>query len=124
MELWTIQLANYRLAKQLDIPLIDTTVKSGESTFAPSWDIVTGVKSGKIIEEQYTQEYTQLMRSSFVRNPSRWIEVCLMPKVAVSCYCSPGKFCHRHLLAEMFEKICTIRGIPFELKGELLKSSS
>lgn len=123
MMLYTIQMAQWRLAQKLEIPMIDTTIKSGEKTFQPSWEIVTAVKSGVISPEVYTEEYLQIMRDSYKNNRSRWLEVCNMPVVAIACYCPDGQFCHRHVLATCFKYVCRKNGLPFELKGELLASA-
>lgn len=119
MELFTIQLAQWRVAKRLAIPLIDTTVKSGESTFSPTWDLVLNIKSGKITESEYTEGYFNLMRQSYTENPTRWLEVLGMECVAVACYCPVKCFCHRLLLVEIFEKLCLRHKIPFTYSGEL-----
>lgn len=121
MDLWTIQMAQWRVARDLKIPLLDTTIKSGDRVFAPSWDIVEQVKEGTLSQLAYTELYTQLMRDSYRVNQLRWIEVCQMPVVAISCYCPDGDFCHRHVLAEMFKRVCQHQKITFTLKGELTK---
>ena len=41
---------------------LDITVKSGDRTFAPTWDMVMDYKSGKITQEEYTEMYYDLMR--------------------------------------------------------------
>lgn len=103
----------------MGVPLIDTTVKSGESTFAPTWDIVTRVKSGEITPDQYTEIYLSQMRHSYKRNTARWVEVARMDRVAVACYCTSGKFCHRLILIDLFKKVCEWHQIPFVYIGEL-----
>ena len=66
----------------------------------PGWDLVNGIKEGRLTEEEYTRAY--LYKLSYVdlesiKNKVREWElqgkdVCFM------CYCGVGKFCHRHLL--------------------------
>lgn len=119
MELYTIQLAKWRRAKELGIPLIDTTVKSGEEAFSPTWDMVSGHKQGTLTDEEYTALYKELMLKSIKRSPARWAELMKMDKVAIACYCGKGKFCHRHLLAEILEKLCRHNLITFVHLGEL-----
>lgn len=119
MKLWTTQMAKWRTAKERNIVFIDTTVKSGDKVFAPTWEIVMSVKSGQISEDTYTQEYLRLMRASYRTHLDRWLEVCQMDEVAIACYCTHGKFCHRHLLADMLSHVCTRYAIPFQLQGEL-----
>ena len=98
VEVWT---ANIRYSGP---DRLDVTVKSGDRTFAPTWDLVMGYKQGKISEEEYTEKYTQLMRQSWVKNNKRWREVLGTERVVLVCYCRPGVFCHRVLLARMIEK--------------------
>jgi hypothetical protein len=61
MDLYTAQISRFREAKNRNIPYIDTTVKSGDSVFAPSWDIVMGHKGGTYNDAQYTYVYKQLI---------------------------------------------------------------
>lgn len=119
MQLYTIQMAQWRKAKAQGILLLDTTVKSGDPVFAPTWEIVDGVKSGRITADEYTHVYRQLMTRSFRIHAARWREVIRGEPVAVACYCAKGKFCHRHLLKDYFQEICHARSIPFEYLGEL-----
>lgn len=124
MECYTIQLSQHRLVTpESGILLLDTTVKSGERVFSPTWDIVLGVKSGKLTETQYTNVYRQLMQQSYQRSKERWLAVCATPKVAIACYCPPGTFCHRHLLKTYFEKCCLSNNLPFVDRGELTKET-
>lgn len=123
MELWTIQLSQWRVAQRLAIPLIDTTVKSGDPVFAPTWEIVTAVKSGRITQQQYTEHYLSLMRKSWLNNRQRWLDLCHQDTAAIACYCAQGVFCHRHLLAEYLKRVCVSQDIPFVLKGELTQAS-
>lgn len=121
MQLWTIQMGKWRLALAQGIYLLDSTVKSGVAAFAPTWEIVGAVKAGEITEQQYTEQYLLLMRESFRRQPEQWQALEGYPSIAVACYCKPGKFCHRHLLADMLTKYFTSRNIPVEFRGELLQ---
>lgn len=121
MKLWTVQMSQWRVARDREIPFLDTTVKSGDRVFAPSWDIVTKVKAHEITPEQYTEQYTRMMRNSYVQNHARWMEVCQMERVAISCYCPEGVFCHRHVLADMFAQVCRKHKIEFKLEGELTR---
>lgn len=120
MKIYTLQLAKWRKSLAQGIPYIDTTVKSGDPVFAPSWEIVMGVKKGDITEDEYTEIYKQLMRDSYQANRSRWDEVANMDQVTVCCYCPDGCFCHRYLLVEMFRAHCGAHNLPFEYCGELL----
>lgn len=121
MRLYTIQMARWRQAAMFGIQVLDTTVKSGDKVFAPSWAMVSDIKTGAITEAEYTERYVQAMRFSYRRNQERWLEVLNMEAVALACYCPAGVFCHRHLLADMLCKCAAKHKIPFELRGELAK---
>lgn len=84
---------------------LDVTVKSGDSNFAPNWNMVMGYKRGDLTEDEYTQIYYQKMRKSYKENRKRWDEILKMDRVVFVCYCRSGDFCHRLLLAEIFEKL-------------------
>lgn len=115
----TIQLAQWRKLKDSSIPLINTTVKSGIPALAPSWDIVMGIKSGEITEAEYTKSYLELLAASVVKNPEVWRSLLEYEELAFSCYCSKGKFCHRHLLATFFKEYGESRGDVITLAGEI-----
>jgi hypothetical protein len=122
IDLFTIQIAKWRLARNRDIVFMDTTVKSGFSIFAPTWDMVMGHKLGQISDEEYKKLYYAKMNASWKNEKERpqWLDVIQSKEpIAIGCYCAPGKFCHRHLLKEIFEKLCAARGIPFFYYGEL-----
>lgn len=119
MKLWTTQLAKWRVAKQRNIPLVDTTVRTGISAFSPNWDMVTGIKIGTISEAEYTRQYQSLMREKYREHYSTWMTLCKLDEAVIACYCAAGQFCHRHLLANYLMKVCEHHQIPFELMGEL-----
>jgi len=121
MELFTTTLGRWRLLKERNIELIDTTVKSGELAFAPEWAWVQGHKAGALSDGEYTELYYEKMRDSYKRRREVWDRLLLTTHpVAIGCYCSalPGTFCHRHLLKGILESICTSRQIPFLYYGE------
>lgn len=123
IELWTIQLAQWRKAKALGIELIDITVRSGTPVFAPSWEMVRKVKGAndgnKEAEAIYTKEYLELMRKSWRTNRSEWLSLLSKPKVAIACFCSDGTFCHRYLLVEYLRLAAVKLDIEFTYMGEL-----
>lgn len=100
LKVWTGRVGRYMGADALDI-----TVKSGDKVFAPTWDMVMDYKEGRISEALYTELYRQLMRKSFRTNRARWESVLAMSEVTLSCYCQPGVFCHRRLLAAFLAKL-------------------
>jgi uncharacterized protein YeaO (DUF488 family) len=119
MKVWTIQVAQWREADRQKIPFLDTTFKSGDPVFAPPKKLVLAYKAGEITEAEYTQSYTGCMRESYRNNQARWIEVCNMEEVAIACYCSADKFCHRHILVNFLIKVCESLGIEVQRMGEI-----
>lgn len=119
MDIYTIQMAKWRVAQAKDIPLLDTTVKSGVSAFAPSWSMVLGVKGQTLSEEAYRAEYIALMRQSWVEQRAEWEKLLSMESVALACFCKPGIFCHRHLLKEIVVAFLEQRNLPYNDCGEL-----
>ena len=122
MDVFTVQLGQWRKAVDHGILIINTTMKSGDPLFAPSKDIVYGSKYYGMSPEEYTQRYIQEMNNSYRNNPVRWEEFMLYhadKRVALACYCRPGKFCHRHILVKMLDKVCRHYTIPFQYFGEL-----
>ena len=101
MLLYTIQIP---VAKKLglinDSRYIDVTVKSGDKAFAPTWKMVMGSKQGKITDDEYAKQYTELMRQSYKQNKQRWDEALNLNEAIIACYCKADSFCHRYLLAE------------------------
>lgn len=119
MELWTIQLAKWRLVRDKGLPLLDITVKSGDQIFAPHGWALGKIKAGQMSEDEYTRLYRQKMRESLRDNRTRWLEVCRMDVVVIACYCPAGCYCHRYLLKDYLEKLCVYENIEFVYKGEL-----
>lgn len=105
--------------------VLDITVKSGDKVFAPiedprnPWDLVMGYKQGTISVEEYTERYTALMRKSYKENKARWLELLSYESVVLCCYCPPGDFCHRTLLAEMLVKVGQKLGKEAIFRGEI-----
>lgn len=119
MELWTVQLGRWRLCKARSIDLVDTTVKTGNPLFAPTWDMVWGHKNQTLTDEDYEARYRALMAASIQRNAAVWLKLCHMERVAIACYCGAGRFCHRRLLVDILKDLCTEHGISFTYHGEL-----
>jgi len=104
---------------KLQPDFLDITVKSGDVTFAPTWDIVMGYKNGKMTWDQYVEEYTRMMRVSYSLNKERWLQVLRSGSVTLTCYCAPTQHCHRYLLAGMLEKAGKANGIEVIYEGEV-----
>jgi len=101
LEVWTAQYS-YNGPDRLDI-----TVKGQDPLgkyFAPTWKMVMECKKGKISEEEYTEQYLSLMRRSWQERPNVWQELLSRKRVVLVCFCKPGSFCHRVILAKLLEK--------------------
>jgi uncharacterized protein YeaO (DUF488 family) len=102
LSIYTIQI---RVAQKLKLTnnshYLDTTVKSGDKTFAPNWNIVMGVKHGRITPAEYTKEYRKMMEESYEKKYFRWEEVLALEKIILACYCRSDNFCHRYLLKDL-----------------------
>lgn len=133
MKVYTIQLASWREAEKLGIPLLDVTLKSGDKAFAPSKQLLLDYKNNEITIETYVERYKSEMRYSFKRNRERWREVCEMDCVAIACYCgganngdvlSKEGFCHRYILIELLDYACVYFGIQYRAHGEIFSLKS
>lgn len=104
-DIYTVQIS---IASQLgltqDDSYLDITVRSGNTAFAPTWDMVMGHKAGRITDKQYIEQYYKMMRHSYRANREDWNAVLAKDEVLLACYCPAGKFCHRHILAQMLVK--------------------
>lgn len=120
MELFTVQMGKWRLARDRGIVFLDTTVKSGDALFAPTWDMVMGHKNGTVSDEEYTKLYRQMMIRSWTHNREKW-ELLLRSneQVAIACYCPAGVFCHRLLLKDILQELSGKLNVPFHYYGEL-----
>ena len=119
MEVYTIQMSQWRVAKELGITLIDTTVKSGVEAFAPTWPMVYGIKNQTLSEEEYRRAYIDIIRRTWRSDAEEWEKLLSMDRVALACYCKAGAFCHRHILKEAVINVCNKRGIGVTDGGEL-----
>jgi len=122
MDLYTIQMGRWRKAKERDIPLLDTTIKSATdyAFLAPTWEMVTQYKAGRLSEQEYKTLYYEVIHSRWVENPEPFLALLRLPTAAIACYCAAGHFCHRLLLVAILTKIAAKFGIPFRYCGELV----
>src|SRR6266404_5588193 len=98
LAVYTGQVGRYRGADGLDV-----TRKSsrgiGRAFAPPQWDMVLGVKRGKVSAAQYWEWYLDVLRASFRTRQAAWQQVLQQPQIVLLCYCRPGAFCHRRILA-------------------------
>ena len=81
---------------------MDITAKN-KTPFSPTWEMVKDYKAGAISQSQYRDMYFELMVDSLGRNFRFWSDVLYLPRVTLVCYCAPGEFCHRVLMAKYLE---------------------
>ncbi len=112
LAVYTGRLGTYRGADGLDITL-KSSCGLGRA-FAPTqWDMVLGVKRGKVSEAQYREWYLDVLRASYRTRQTAWRQLLHQQRVVLLCYCRPGEFCHRQILAEVLTKLGA------EVKGEV-----
>lgn len=100
---------------------LDITVKTSDGLFAPTWDIVMGYKNGILSEREYTNIYLKILKRSYKRNKDKWEEILNRDRVTFVCFCGHGQFCHRLILAKVFEKLgATYRG-EIDRNGRLIE---
>ena len=73
--------------------------------FAPGWSMVKGLKSKAISEYEYERAYHDKMLDSWHKHKHVWDQLLAMDEVTLVCFCRPGEFCHRLLLAKYLEKL-------------------
>ena len=89
----------------LDIS-VRSAQKSGNQEFAPTWDMVMGVKNRGITEQAFTRRYIAMMEQSYEVNGRIWEHLMNMDEVILACYCRPRTFCHRYLLRDILVELC------------------
>ena len=102
-----------------DPDAFDITVKSGHKSFAPTWDMVNGYKSGKISESEYTELYINMMRESWHWKNADWKKLLSRKRVVLTCYCPAEDFCHRKILAKLLVKCGKYLKLNVQYKGEI-----
>lgn len=119
INLWTMQMGKWRQAQAYEIKLVDITVKSGLVIFAPTWEVLMQYKRGEMQPPQYAEIYLSRMQASLRFYPEKWKRLQAYPKMALTCYCKAGEFCHRYLFSQMAEAYLTRAGFEVCPKGEL-----
>ena len=76
----------------------DITVKGQDPIgryFAPSWDMVKGVKDGTMTEQEYIDRYLQILKNV----PTKaWDWLLSEETRTFVCFCNKEEFCHRNIL--------------------------
>lgn len=121
IEIWTMQLGQWRKARARDIHVLNITAmgSGGIDAFAPDPDEVTRYKRGETSEDDYTDLYLARMKRTKILQPEKWAQLNKMERVAVACYCRRGVFCHRHLFTPLMKENLVERGYEVVLHGEI-----
>lgn len=98
---------------------LDISVKSGMKILAPTWDLVMKFKEGRITPEQFSKEYTRLMRKSYTQYQEAWLALLRNKTITLVCYCPKDSFCHRHLLAPILVSVAKHHGVKAKYLGEV-----
>lgn len=121
MDIYTIAIPQWRKAKARDIELFDITVKSGFQLFAPEASVLWAYKRGEVSDDLYTELYLNRIREHLRQSPEVFEDFLKKPgPIALGCYCSAGKFCHRHLFLEFIRTIAEDNGYCLKYCGEIL----
>jgi uncharacterized protein YeaO (DUF488 family) len=113
LHIHTAQIGKYKGPDAVDI-----TVKTGDRIFSPTWALVMASKEGRIDWETYTEQYLELMRDSWRKNPDAWHAMLRRGTVTLLCYCRAGENCHRYLLAEFLRELGGKEGVAVINEGE------
>lgn len=120
LQLFTIQVGRWRLAREHKVEFVDTTIKTKHPLFAPTWDMVLGHKDDTLSDEEYTRLYRQRMIQSWKDHREEWLAFLKREEpIALACFCKPGAFCHRVLLKDIMKELCEKLDIPYFYYGEL-----
>jgi len=112
---------------------LDITIKTANTIegklFAPTWDMVTGVKKfygdnrfpnvKAISSEEYDQRYYQLLRERYAKNKQIFIDLIHRESVVLLCFCNLPESCHRSLACDILHKIAQYHGIEVIIGGEI-----
>lgn len=120
MQLWTIQLAKWRLLQHSDVELIDVTLATGLKWMAPSPLLLASYKGKRCTDAEYEVEFLRLCRERYREKPRPWQRIAQKHRVAFACYCPKDCFCHRLQLIPVYDGICQRMGIEFEYCGEIV----
>ena len=119
--IYTGRVQQHRVYLNLGYVFIDTTVKSGNKLFAPTWDMVMGHKDGTISDEEYLARYRPMMTLSYNNNKQMWVDILTSnAPLVLCCYCKHGVFCHRHSLYSYFQHVANHLKLDVTFPGELI----
>lgn len=118
MELYTIQMSQWRRCAPLGIHFLDTTFKK-ETAFSPTKWMVHSYKYGSMSQDEYTARYNAILDRTQETDPKEWEQLFEHDKVAIACMCRAGVFCHRHLCVTKIQAYAVERGLDCVYMGEI-----
>lgn len=90
---------------------INVTIKGNPNHFLSpdDWDMVLGVKFGKISTEEYKHYYKELLKKRWETRKQEFIDLAKQGKdktIILRCYCPmKDKFCHAYVAADFMNKL-------------------
>jgi len=103
-----IKTANIR-EKINDGLVIDITVKNNKNhVLAPTWDIVLGLKNGRIGWNEYKRRYINLLYDRLEKRYDEFLNILKIAEkkdIVLVCFCADERYCHRILAKEFLEKL-------------------
>jgi uncharacterized protein YeaO (DUF488 family) len=94
---------------------VDITIKSAGypwNVFAPTWEMVMEYKrmaqKGRAVEAEsvYVKQYTHIIEQAWKTHHQQLSDLLKSDRIiTLVCFCRPGDFCHRVLLAKHFESL-------------------
>lgn len=118
MELYTIQMGQWRRCAPLGIHFVDTTFKK-ETAFSPTKWMVHSYKYGSMSQDEYAELYNDILNQSQETSPEEWAALFEHGKVAIACMCRAGVFCHRHLCVLKIQAYAVEKGLDCVYMGEI-----
>lgn len=93
---------------------LDITVKGNDPAgklYAPTWDMVNGVKKGTLSPAEYEEKYYDLLIARWKANGeemNRLVEMVRDRDLTAVCFCPAGAFCHRVLMVKFLQHNWTV----------------
>lgn len=119
--LYTIQLAQWRIAKESNVEILDITAASGVRAFSPKMSDVMRYKDGELTQTEYTAIYNERMTRSRAEAGHIWEMLKEHTRVAFACYCRKGEYCHRHMFIRRAKAYLEDEGHTVVMVGELTR---
>ena len=94
-----------------NLEIIDITIKSSKTLEYIRTYMEYGMdyKQGSYSKEDYVRDYNNLIDKRLANENNNilkaLVDMALRNNVALACYCKPGDFCHRLLLAERLKRL-------------------